>query len=88
MTSKKEIVLSEHAQEKSIPDFEIRNIMEKEQGRLFHDRKHDSLARVKKKTVVVFEDRSQEKKVITAYRNTSPNHFSQKRFKEIRQMKV
>jgi hypothetical protein len=84
----KDIVLTDHIQEKSIPDFEIRNILEKEQGRLFHDRKHDSLARVKNKTVVVFDDRPNEKVVITCYRKNSPTKFSNSRFKEVRTIEV
>lgn len=82
--SKKKVVLTNHAEEKRVPDFEIRNILEKKQGRLFHD----SLARVKKKTVVIFEDRPKEKVVITAYRKNSPTKFSNSRFKEVRNLQI
>lgn len=84
----KDVVLTDHAREKEIPDFEIRNILEKEQGQLFHDRKHDSRARVKKGTVVIFEDRRDKKVVITAYRKNSPTKFSNSRFKHIRSIEV
>jgi len=82
-----EVELSNHAQEKSIPDFEIENILEKQQGKLFHDQLHDSYIRSKGKTVVVFEKRENEKRfAITAYRKGSSTKFSNNRFQEI--MKV
>jgi len=82
-----EVELSNHAQEKSIPDFEIENILEKQQGKLFHDQLHDSYVRSKGKTVVVFEKRENEKRfAITAYRKGSSTKFSSSRFQEI--MKV
>jgi len=83
-----DIVLTDHAQEKDLPEFEIENILEKGQGQLFHDRKHDSWARVKKKTVVIYDVEEDKAVVITAYRNNNPTKFSSNRFKEVRTMEV
>ena len=88
MSEFSEVVLTDHAHEKPIPDWEIENIVEKDQGQLFHDRKHDSWARVKKKTVVIYDVKGEQAVVITAYRKNSPTKFSSSRFKEVRTMQV
>lgn len=88
MENYSDIVLTDHALEKDLPEFEIENILEKGQGRLFRDRKHDSWARVKKKTVVVYDVEDDKAVVITAYRNNNPTQFSSNRFKEVRSMEV
>lgn len=77
------VELSHHAQEKEIPDFEIQNILEKDQGKLFYDTMRDSLIRSKGRTVVVFEKRDGVNFAITAYRKASSHKFSNDRFEEI-----
>lgn len=83
MPINKEVELTSHAEKKDIPDFEIKNILEKEQGKLFYDRNYDSKVRSKGKTVVAYEDREDKLVAITAYRKGSSTKFSNDRFQEI-----
>lgn len=81
------VEFTDHALEKSIPEFQVKNILEKGKGQLFFDGKHDSYVRVKGKTVVVFDQAEQDEDtavVITSYRKGQQHMFKQSRFEEIR----
>lgn len=79
-----EVVLTDHAEKKDIPEFQINNILEKGQGQLFFDNKNGSYIRVKGQTIVVFTVEEGNAVVITAYRKGQTHTFKQDRFSEIR----
>lgn len=76
------IEISDHAKEKDIPNFQIKNILEKSKGRLFKDLKRDSFLASKGKTTVVFRVDEKVAEVITAYRRRKYK-FSSDRYRDI-----
>lgn len=82
-----EVVLTNHVEEKDIPDFQVKNILEKEKGQLFYDNKRDSYLRVSGRTVVVFqvevENNTRRAVAITTYRKGHEHMFKSDRYDEL-----
>lgn len=75
LPSYSEVELTDHVQEKPIPDFEVENILEKQQGEIFKDLEKDTWLFKKDQTIVVADIQEEKAIAVTAYRKNGRKFF-------------